>query len=172
MPGQVKAILPKDFNDKAVTDILQAEMKKFAPFLVKTFEHTTDSWQGEKPKFTPVFRKDGGALRIQVRLAGPKKGREKWLYVNYGTRPHKIKAKPGNTLRFQTGYQAGSTPGQLRTARSSKSGSWRSAKEVNHPGTEARNWKELIIKDYQVAFERWMGAAMSHAARASGHAVK
>lgn len=172
MPGQLKAILPPDFDAEAVKKTLRQEMEKFAPFLVKEFEKTTSYWKGEKPKFTPVLKVKPGEIVLQIRLTGPKRGREKWIWLNYGTKPHKIRPRFAKRLRFQTGYQAGSKPGSTFTTRASRSGSWRSAGEVNHPGTEARKWVEVIVKDRQPLFERWMDAAMKHAARASGHGAK
>jgi hypothetical protein len=169
MPGQVRAIVPKEFNSDAVMRTLRGEMEKFAPFLVKDFEKTTAGWQGDKPKFTPVLKMDGAGITIQIRLAGSAHGREKWNWLNYGTKPHKIRAKAGKRLHFQTGYSAGSKPGTTFTSRASRSGGWASKDEVNHPGTAAREWKDLIIKDNQPLFERWMSAAMRNAAKASGH---
>lgn len=46
------------------------------------------------------------------------------LYVEKGTRPHKIKAKPGKKLAFMAG------------------GGMRFAQEVNHPGTEPYRFME------------------------------
>jgi len=172
MPGQVKAIIPEKFNTDAVMRTLRGEMEKFAPFLVKDFEKTTAGWQGDKPKFTPVLKESAGEIVIQIRLAGNKHGREKWNWLNYGTAPHVIRAKNAPALRFQTGYSAGSKPGTTFTSRASKSGGWASAKEVHHPGTAAREWKDLIIKNNQPLFERWMSAAMRNAASESGHGAK
>lgn len=169
MPGEVKAIIPKEFNSEAVLRVLRGEMEKFAPHLVKEFEKTTAGWRGEKPKFTPVMKETSGEIRIQIRLAGPKKGREKWNWINYGTKPHRITPRRAKALRFQTGYSAGSKPGTTFTSRASKSGGWVSSQGVNHPGTEARGWKEIIVRENQPLFERWMSAAMRNAARASGH---
>lgn len=172
MPGQVKAVIPKEFDFDAVTDRLEEEMRKFAPFLVKEFQKTTQGWSGEKPNFTPVHKSGGGEIKIQIRLSGPKKGREKWNYLNYGTEPHVIRPRRAKKLRFQTGYSAGSRPGTTFTARASRSGGYVSADEVHHPGIEARDWKTLIIDDSQPLFEKWMKAAMRHAARESGHGEK
>lgn len=172
MPGQVKAKIPPEFNQKAVLDTLQAEMEKFAPFLVKDFEKTTVNWEGEKPTFTPVLRVEPGMLRLQIRVTGPQKGRDKWKWINAGTRPHKILPKRAKRLKFQTGYQAGSTPGKTFTTRHQATGEVVFSKGVNHPGNAPRNWSEIIVKENQRPFERWMTAAMQRAAAASGHGVK
>lgn len=172
MPGQVKAIIPKEFDTQAVMDTLRAEVKKFAPFLVKDFEQTTAGWTGEKPKFTPVIKPQAGQIVLEIRVLGPEHGREKWHWLNAGTKPHKIRPKNAKSLKFPGGhYSAGSTPGSIHTSRARRgSGPSVHAMEVNHPGTKARGWTAILVKENQRPFERWMRAAMKKAARESGHA--
>lgn len=173
MPGQVKAILPPKFNERAVLDVLHKEMDKYAPFLVKDFERTTSRWGGAKPKFSPHLVTRADAIAIEIHVVGSEKGRNKWHWVNEGTRPHKIRAKNARYLHFQTGSKASSRPGTTHTVRASKgSGGWVRKKEVRHPGTEARDWSGLIAKDHQRPFQQWMEAAMKAAAKASGHGEK
>ena len=175
MPGQVKAIIPGKFDKKAMLEVLNTEFAKYAPFLTKDFERTTTNWQGEKPKFTPVVIKgkvETGEMTLQVRVTGPKKGRDKWKWLNEGTSPHVIKPKGNYPLRFKSGYTAGSKPNQTFTIRGSSFGPEIRANEVHHPGFPARGWSDLIIKEHETPFYRWMKAAMERAAQASGHAMK
>jgi len=172
MPGQVKAIIPPQFDEKAMMTVLEREFKKYAPFLVKDFERTVNKWKGEQPEFTPVVITRGREWTLQIRLAGPKKGREKWNYVNYGTRPHVIRPKGNYPLRFRSGYQAGSSPNTIFTMAGKSYGDEVRARVVHHPGNAPRNWKEVIVKEHEKPFGRWMQAAMGHAANASGHEMK
>jgi hypothetical protein len=174
MPGQLKAVVPAKLNVDAMMGVLQTEFEKYAPFLVKSFERTTTNWQGEKPVFSPIIKGSPKSreMVLQIRVVGPEKGRKKWKWLNEGTSPHVIKPKGPYPLRFRTGYQAGSKPKQLFTIRGSASGDEVRAMEVHHPGFPAREWSDLIIKEHQDPFRRWMDAAMGHAARASGHAMK
>lgn len=173
MPGQMKAILPKDPDVDAVMRVLREEFAKYAPFLVKDFERTTTNWKGDRPSFTPVVKVLGGReMVLQIRLAGPDAGRKKWRWLNDGTKPHTIRPKGRWPLRFQANYVAGSKPDSTFTTRSGASGPEVRARKVRHPGTAPRNWSRIIVREHQRPFERWMQAAMARAADASGHRIK
>ncbi len=173
MPGQVKAVIPPEFNKKAVMDTLQAELEKYAPFLKKDFEHLVDYFTGAKPTFTPVIVTKPSEIAIQIRVVGPQEGREKFRWLNEGTKPHVIRAKRAKYLHFRTGYQAGSRPGAVDTHRAGKAeGDWVRKQSVKHPGFPARNWSQLIVDAHQGPFRAWMEAAMRQAAKASNHGVK
>jgi hypothetical protein len=148
-------------------------MDKFAPFLLKDFQDTIKYWKGEKPRFIKALIVRDDYIEIQIRAVGPEKGKNKWLWLNEGTRPHKIRAKNAPALRFRRGYGAGSSPNSTFVIASRKAtGAMVRKDEVNHPGIKARNWTSIIIRENQKLFERWMNAAMEKAARASGHQIK
>jgi hypothetical protein len=175
MPGQVKAIVPKDFDAKAVEAVLRREMEKFAPALMHDFEKTTSMWRGAKPTFTAHLVINNVSISVQIHVVGKQEGRDKWNWLNEGTKPHKIRAKPGNKkgLRFRKGYQAGSSPNSTFTMRATQAkGAWVRKMEVNHPGFPARNWSAIIAEREQRPFTGWMETAMREAARASGHGMK
>lgn len=170
--ASVRVILPPKFDEQALDKVLESEFKKYAPFLVKDFDKTTRHWKGDKPTFEPHAKITSTEWRLKIRLAGPKEGRAKWNYLNEGTRPHVIRPKGNYPLRFRTGYQAGSSPGTLFTFAGGATGPEVRAREVHHPGNAAREWSDLIVKDQQKPFERWMQAAMKRAAAASGQEMK
>lgn len=59
--------------------------------------------------------------------------------VNLGTRPHVIRARDGGVLAFQTGYSPKTTPGVIPSRPGGATGGETIfAKQVNHPGFEAR----------------------------------
>jgi hypothetical protein len=169
MPGQVKAIIPPKFDEKAMMDVLAREFRKYAPFLVADFERTVNKWRGDRPTFTPVVTPRGREWTLTIRLAGPDQGRKKWGYVNYGTAPHVIRPKGDYPLRFRSGYRAGSRPNTISTIAPQSYGDEVRAREVHHPGSAPRNWHKIIIREHEKPFTAWMQAAMGHAARASGH---
>lgn len=170
---QVRAIIPEKFDADALLKTLRDEFERYAPHLVKDLQRTTAHWTGEKPVFKPLIRVwMDREMVLEIRLAGPEKGVNKWIWINEGTKPHVIRPRRARHLHFQTGYTAGSKPGSTFTMRASTGGDWRAALEVNHPGTQAREWSRLIEANHQRPFERWMGAAMAKAARASGHEIK
>jgi hypothetical protein len=173
MPGQVKAIIPAKFNTKAVLETLEKEFEKYAPFIVKDLDRIVRPWKGEKPEFKPISMVKGGAFILQIRVVGSEEGRNKFKWLNEGTRPHKIKPKGNYPLRFRTGYGAGSKPKSTFTfGATAASGPEVFAREVNHPGFPAREWTNLTAEKHQRTYEIWMERAMKTAAGVSGHEIK
>lgn len=154
--------------------VLRSEMEAYAPFFKKDYERTVQPWQGAKPSFTPVLRSKPGEIAIQIRIGGSKEAKNKWLYLDKGTRPHKIRVRRARFLAFASGkYRAGSSPNSTFTSRSTKaSGPTVYKKEVHHPGFPARNFTQIIVNNHQRPFAQWMEAAMRKAAAASGHGGK
>ena len=93
-------------------------------------------------------------------------------YVDKGTKPHIIRPKRAQFLRFQTGYRAKTTPGIIGSSSGGRSGDIVYSQGVRHPGTKARKFSEIINKKYERKFKDEMHAAMRRAAQKSGHAVK
>lgn len=171
--GSVKAVLPPAFRKEAVYAVLRQEMEKYAPFMIKDFEKVVQYWKGDKPRFVKamIVRKD--YIAIQIRVTGSEEARNKWIWLNEGTRPHKIRAKNAKRLQFRTGGAAGSKPKSKFTIPATPAdGAFVSKQEVNHPGFPAREWSLIILKEHEKPFQRWMEAAMRKAAQASGHAIK
>lgn len=70
-----------------------------------------------------------------------------------------------------TPYSAGSSPNSLFTIGASTGDQVVYAGHVRHPGTKARNWSELVVKNQQKPFTQWMQAAASKALRETGHMI-
>lgn len=71
-----------------------------------------------------------------------------WLFVDRGTKPHKIRAKNKPRLKFQTAHSARTAPvarANVGTGRSS--GPWVAPIEVNHPGSKARDFDKTFLKE-------------------------
>lgn len=165
----LKPLLPKPINDKAIRAELEKEIRAYGPNLVRSYEQTTAGWKGEKPKFQPRVRVTPMELSVTIALIG-EKGRQKWIYLDEGTRPHVIRPKNAKVLRFPANHRPGSFPNMLISLSGSRSGPDVFAKEVHHPGTKPRNWTAQIRKIHERMFQQLMETAMARAARASGHA--
>lgn len=73
-----------------------------------------------------------------------------YQYISYGTDSYIIRARRAPYLVFQTGYQAKTSPGVLRSSGSGMAtGSWVRARVVHHPGIKARNWHKLIADRFR-----------------------
>lgn len=109
------------------------------------FEATTATWK-HKPEFVIKFQPwpTAGAISAVVYTDD-----EIYGYVDRGTKPHPIAAKYAPYLRFQVGYHAKTTPNTIGSHGGGKFGPWRMPKEVQHPGTEARNFSQIIQEKWQ-----------------------
>lgn len=81
-------------------------------------------------------------------------------YVDKGTKPHIIAAKNVPLLHFQTGYSARTAPvAKYNQGTGTASGAWVAKAQVNHPGTEAREFSKTFLEELSPTFgERIMAA--------------
>ncbi len=169
----VKTVHPKrKLDEPAMNEAWLAELKKYGKFIQKDFDGIVEPWKGAKPVFQLAYYLDQEGFKLVVRVMGPDEGRKKFWYLNNGTRAHTIRAKPGGRLAFPSIYNAGSTPGKIRTYPASSGGDTIFTPEVQHPGTEARDFTGTIAKDHEKPFYEWMRAATGRVAQASGQAIK
>lgn len=104
----------------------------------RDFESTTATWR-EPVKFT-VIRKSKGVTEVVT--DNPIYG-----YVDKGTRPHIIRPKQaGYPLRFKTaGFRPKTAPRRLGSSAGSPAQAPEAyAMEVHHPGTDARDFSDII----------------------------
>lgn len=101
----------------------------------KEYQKTTETWDGH-PDF--VTTKDGDFTRI----VGTES--EVYGYVDHGTRPHPIRARAAPNLAFQVGFTPKTSPNVVGSAGGGSYGNFVYAKEVQHPGTEPRNFSKNI----------------------------
>lgn len=152
---------PKLDKDGVRVELLRG-LRESGKSVVKVFETTIASWEGDKPKFEPqisLTEADGAGLDIG--LTGPALGIQKWFWLDEGTPPHTISAKPGGRLAFQSGYKAKTVPGLIGSGPGGPSGGTVFAQSVEHPGTEAREWSKAIAKAVKPIFKDDMRAALA-----------
>ncbi len=101
----------------------------------KEYQKTTETWEGH-PDF--AITKEGDFSRI----VGTES--EVYGYVDHGTRPHTIRARAAPNLAFQVGFTPKTTPNVVGSASGGSYGGFVYAKEVQHPGTEPRNFSKNI----------------------------
>jgi len=168
---QVKAIKPEKLKeDKLRLELLNALRKAGTP-MKQDFEKTTKTWK-HKPKFEKSISLKQPGPTVSVGTED-----EIYEYVNDGTPAHKIPKVPKvkGALRFRWGgkgsYKAKTKPGIIGSTPGGPRGPWVSFKQVQHPGTKARKFDEVIQKKWGPRFERLMDKAMADAAQASGHGI-
>ncbi len=153
-----KPIKPKRLNTAKVRQNLLNALRKEGKIIAKEFDKTTASWKGEKPKFEVLIgvERPPGSVTVLVGPTGTEKAVLKWVWNDQGTRPHVIRAKNVPRLIFKTGYSAKTKPGFFGSFPGGSFGPTVSKFQVNHPGTEARGWSELIVKRRRKKFTQAM----------------
>lgn len=104
------------------------------------YKTTTATWS-HKPGFTIEAPSDN------ERLVGTDD--TIYGYVEGGTRPHVITAKAGGVLAFGPGAKAKTRPRVIGSGGGSKGGATVFRPRVNHPGTDARDFSEVIAEKWE-----------------------
>lgn len=119
--------------DRAIYDLTVQEA-------VPYFEKTVTTWT-RQPRFTA--QKTARGYTVDVNPAKP------YQYVNLGTRPHIIEARNVKLLRFTGPYHAKTKPGVIASYHGGRGNVWVSKRRVHHPGIEARNFTDIILRRVQ-----------------------
>ena len=108
----------------------------------RDFKATVKTW-----KRKPTFRRKRVA-KVRGGLSGDVTTRDEiYGYVTFGTRPHLIPKRPkrgGSRLAFRTGYRAKTRPRVLGSRGGGARGPMAFARQVRHPGTEARRFQQEV----------------------------
>jgi len=139
--SRITSRIPRDWGKAAEKEVKRAVQDTKKPVLGE-FKEVVGDWE-HKPKFVAKQAK----YTIEVRATGPNAAI--WRYVNYGTRPHKIRAKNAPALSFVWGGPGSYVPktkpvGQFGGPGIVKGGERVYAQEVDHPGNEAREFDTRI----------------------------
>lgn len=126
------------------------------------FNGVVSDWK-HKPTF--IYRHEVKPEAITVVIVAIGVNAKIWLWVDKGTRPHVIRAKRAKYLRFQTGYNPRTSYRATTGGTGKATGDWRQKKEVRHPGTEAREFTEVIYEEYTPKFKKDIEKAFQRALR-------
>lgn len=170
-PVQFRAILPRPLQVQAMLNKLVNEMTKIGKDMVKDFDKTTRTWEGEKPEFVarilvnppnaPNLNTFPRNLTIEV---APKDngsvGARNWFFLNYGTKVrHAVMSKD---------FKPKTTVGLL----SSKKGRGRMvfvSKKIKLPGIKPRKWNIALRRKWDTEFANRMRKVMYPVVVVSGH---
>lgn len=90
---------------------------------------------------------------------------EVWGWVDEGTKPHVIEARPGKILRFGAGGKVKTTPGVLVSGAGSRGNAVVFRRRVRHPGTKARNFSKEIARRWRKGVAPFVRDAIEEAMR-------
>ena len=154
-----------DFWPEVEKEILHQLVNRVRPEVKGQLDAVVANWKN-KPEFRVVFTRTRDDIGMGFYATGP--SRMIWQYVNEGTRPHKIPKSPkpiGDPLKFRLGYVPRTGTGGRFGGPGRATGGWRSAHQVDHPGTEARNFTGVIQEKYRTTYSRHIKRAMDRATK-------
>lgn len=151
-----KLTKPAQIDPDAFRPPLLTALRKVARNMDKALSLTTASWEGEKPKFESQVSLTREAAIIQPAMTGPQKGRDKWIWLDGGTRVRYAILSGDWDSKTTPGF-IGSGPGRGRVVKI----------DVNHPqpGIKARGWSVKVLKEFKPEFRAQMRAALVAGAR-------
>jgi hypothetical protein len=131
-----------------------------------TYDNITKTWVN-KPVFTK--RVGGSVLGKSIFSYGAiyasvTTDSDIYWYVTKGTKPHPIDPKPDNLkgmLIFRRDFKPKTSPNSLTSVAGGKSGPWRMAQHVDHPGAKARNFEAQIMKEQIPMIEKDLREALN-----------
>jgi hypothetical protein len=165
MPASFKAILPKAFVNQFAKEFSK-EMANMLNEVNADFQRTTRTWN-HKPPFEIVLKRNAEGLVGSVTTDD-----KIYLWVDKGTKPHKIRPKKGGWLVFRSQYRAKTRPTVIGSTPGGASGRTVAVQRpVNHPGTKARKFSKTIAKKYKPRFKKLMERALATATSKSGHKI-
>lgn len=159
MPVLFRPIRPQYYDVEAFRREINRELRSIAESIRGDYEATTAGW---RTPVTFVVREAGVARGGASIIIGTES--EVYGYVDKGTRPHPIRPKSAKVLRFQTGYRPKTRPRVLRSTSGGATGPAVFAKQVQHPGTRAREFTETIADKWQPRMARRVQLAIVRAA--------
>ena len=165
MTAKFEPILPDPFKSKAFQVTVEAAMRLTNTLAEVDFKKTTATWK-KKPGFVKEYQFGKGRKTASVTTDN-----EIYKYVDEGTPPHEIRAKPGGTLAFGTPSSPKTQPGVIGSTGGSVGGNAVFTQVVHHPGTKAREFSITIKKKFVPIYGKSLQKAYYLGADKSGHGI-
>lgn len=132
-----KPIIPEPINIAALEKAIQAAGDEISKEIAKDYGPSVAQADFSNP--VPATEKHPSKYKWTIEVVS-----KKFNYVDFGVKPHKIKAKRAKYLKFQTGYKRKTRKGRIRSRPGGPSGGVAYAKEIKHPGFEGAEITESI----------------------------
>ena len=140
---KIVPIKASPFNIKGLKTNLRKTLRAEGKIDKKMLQQTTATWKGTKPRFKVVEKVTPNVLSVEVVPSGA--GAKKWWWLEEGTKAHIIRPKRrGGRLFFKTGGRPKTKIGKLKSGRGARGRNLAVAKQVRHPGTKARLWRQVV----------------------------
>lgn len=138
--------------DNAIKSLVESDA-------IPLFENTVRTWT-HKPTFAPMQTQRGWAVKVDPVLP--------FAYVDQGTKPHIIEARHAPLLRFKVPYRAKTKVNVIASYKGARGNQWVSKRRVQHPGTEARNFRDIIMRRIQARMANHVRDELNRASYGAG----
>lgn len=144
---KLEAVVPKqDVVDvKKLLGVIRGAQLEVARGMRTDLQKTTRTW---KTKVIFVIKVTG----VSEAVIEVYTDNQIYAYVTYGTKPHIIRPRRGKVLAFGKPFRAKTSVRWLGSRNGVKGTQTVYAREVHHPGTEARMFHEVIADKWQPVF--------------------
>ena len=140
---KIVPIKASPFRIKGLKTNLRKTLREEGKIDKKMMQETTATWKGTKPRFKVIEKVSPQELSVEVVPSGA--GAKKWWWLEEGTRAHIIRPRNrSGRLFFRTGGKPKTKVGKLKSGRGQRGKNLVVAKQVRHPGTKARLWRQVI----------------------------
>lgn len=167
MQFKLTPIIPRPLNVSGIQHSLIDGMRDIGERIREDFEDTTRTWN-HQPQWEPslVIPKVGlDAITVTTETDD-----KIYNWVSEGTKAHWIRPhNPPKALAFPSQFIPKTFPGIIGSGVGMSGGRTQLAKEIYHPGTEARDFQGHIGDKNLGGFKLTMERAMKLAAKSSGH---
>ena len=173
----MKAIKPRRRNRRhELEQRVKSKYKQFETTVAKDMDNSVKTWRG-KPKFRYVITRDKNkeVFAVEIFVGAPppigqsgtlqKKRRSlgfngrKWLWMDKGTKPHRIERRDAPTLVFKVGYKRATKYRYRIAEKAYKHGATVFPLRVRHPGVSARHFSDRMREDRLADFRARMKEA-------------
>lgn len=144
-----------DLVRRAVGDLVQTEA-------VPLFGKTVATWR-QQPTFEQVPTARGWAVKVTPEFP--------YTWVNAGTKPHIIEARNAKLLRFSGPYRSKTKVNVISSYAGGRGKVWVSKRRVKHPGTEARNFTDIIMRRIQARAAAYVRDKLNQASYGAGTGI-
>ena len=129
-----------DISTRQLRVVMRDALEEVGKRIVKDYQRTTRTWD-HKPQFLMEVNTSHNQYEVMVGTDD-----EIYGYVDWGTKPHEIRAKNAKYLRFWSRSTPKTTPGHLGSGMGRKGGELTFRQRVWHPGIKPRRFSETIHK--------------------------
>ena len=166
MPSMFRAIKADLMKLDAYAKPIKAAAERTKQGMLRDYQAGVATWRHPVSFESQVVFNLNGAVSVRVDTDD-----DIYTFVHEGTKEHIIRPRRARSLRFQSGYQAKTTPGAIKAGPGGSFGATVYSKGVMHPGSAARNFTKTIFDKWTPFWGREMKRALDEGASKSGHSI-